>query len=389
MGVYVYPRYGAQTPDTGQRWIGGFGYGPAGDLGCASAGPAMSLGSYRPRDPAGGWVEMTQIMPVRAGTLDGYGTAMSFPKPGDPGYEAWQKYQTEAKAEHAAARSARAEDLGVTNLHIEQAKQAVALANGKAQALAAPGAAHRADRAQAILEAKVEKDRAAQMLVVAREQQLATRHGLHDRALAALARAIVVTEQRLANARAGGDPAAVAHLTRLVGHLKALQHRFARSRAHVAGLHQKIRAMTSAVAEADTGPVRFHADSRGMVGPSIPLPAAPPVVAAKSPMAAAAEVVAGPVVAGYAGYGELDAGADAARLEGDAVQAAEALPGAVESGADPTPALAAADQALGQAERLQAVERTQPLVPGATGPGGAMLMWGVAAALGLFLLMRR
>jgi hypothetical protein len=358
-GVVVYPRYGAQLPGTGQRWVGGFGYGAIGPFGAQTAGPAVAgLQTYRPRDPAGGWVEMTQVMPVRAGVLGAYGTPPSAPIPGSPGYDAWMKYQAEARAERTADKP-----------DVRLASAAVARAT-HAHEVASPE----------------DKDRTAANVAEAKFAEVDARLALATRGGKALLRAIVAAEQRLANAQAAGDTAAVARLRRLLGHLGMLRAKFERIRAHVAAMHSRLREVKSGLVEPKAKMVTFTADSRGLVGPDGAQAPTRGVVLPKSPMAGAAEVVASPVMQGYAGFGAVEAGGDAAVLEDTAVAQAEALAVAIERGDDPDGLLGQIEVTLAHAAQAEGAERGAPLAPGIMGTGTLLA---IAGGLALFLFLRR
>jgi hypothetical protein len=373
-GVVVYPRYGAQLPGTGQRWVGGFGYGAIGPFGAQTAGPAVAgLQTYRPRDPAGGWVEMTQVMPVRAGVLNGYGTSMTYPcQPwpactGDPKYKAMLD-------ERAAARDWKQAYVAAANAPAD--KPDVRLASA---------AVARAQHAHEVATPE-DKDRTAENVAEAKFAEVDARLALAERGGKALLRALAAAQERLANAQAAGDTAAVARLRRLIGHLGTLRAKFERIRAHVAAMHGRLKAVKSGLAKPRTQPVTFTADSRGMVGPDGAQAPTRGVVLPKSPMAGAAEVVASPVMQGYAGFGAVEAGGDAAVLEDTAVAQAEALAVAIERGDDPEGLLGQIEVTLAHAAQAEGAERAAPLAPGVMGTGTLLA---VAGGLALLFLLRR
>lgn len=417
--TYIYPRHGGMKPGTGQRMVGGFAYG----LGCPPAADCVNAGSQladwhvstEPLDPTKGWSAMLERYNVPSGGvvkvqgMGQYGTGIT-PRP-DAALP--DIIRTEIQAKKLAQQ---AEDPAVAKRDLLDAQSALRRArvafDDKSRSVAAlqEGRARRGNSAEAhltIMQREAEREEAAALIVHAKKAQMAARERAATGAMRRLDNAITVAQERAARFSASGNTAAANAARAQVARLTKLRHRFSGTKSHVTKLLTKLTALEQSHGLAKAAAKRHHAEAqmlkRGMVpddngmdiantvGPSMPPAVQGGVVAPKSPMASVSEVVASPVMQGYAGFGQdITASEDAASLEADAAAMAANAANIVASGGDAHTELTEAETAMDNASRLQQQEMQEPLVPGVSSARGGlfanpMVLAGIAAAAFFFL----
>lgn len=315
----------------------------------------------------------------------------------------------------AKEMKARAEDPAVARRDLLDAQSALKRArhafDDKSRAVADLKVGHaRGASVQAhltIMQREAEREEAAALIVHAKKAQMGARERAATGVMRRLDNAITVAQERAASFSASGNTDAANAARAQAARLTKLRHRFNGTKSHVAKLLAKLGALEQSHGLAHAAAKRHHAEAQmlkhglvpgdnGMdiantVGPSIPAAVQGGVVAPKSPMQGMAEVVATPVMQGYAGYGQdITASEDAAQLEADAVALASQAAQVVVNGGDAHQLLTEAETTMDNASRLQQHEMQEPLVPGASPARGALLanplvLAGLAAAAFFFL----
>ena len=416
--TYIYPRHGGMRPGTGQRIVGGFAYG----LGCPPAADCVSAASQladwhvptEGLDPTKGWGAMLERYNVPSGGvvkvqgMGEYGTGIQQ----RPDAALPDIIRTEIQAKEMKAR---AEDPAVARRDLLDAQSALKRArhafDDKSRAVADLKVGHaRGASVQAhltIMQREAEREEAAALIVHAKKAQMGARERAATGVMRRLDNAITVAQERAASFSASGNTDAANAARAQAARLTKLRHRFNGTKSHVAKLLAKLGALEQSHGLAHAAAKRHHAEAQmlkhglvpgdnGMdiantVGPSIPAAVQGGVVAPKSPMQGMAEVVATPVMQGYAGYGQdITASEDAAQLEADAVALASQAAQVVVNGGDAHQLLTEAETTMDNASRLQQHEMQEPLVPGASPARGALLanplvLAGLAAAAFFFL----
>lgn len=423
--TYVYPRHGGMRPGTQQRLIGGFAYG----LGCPPAANCVNAGSQladwhaplMPLDPTRGWNAMVQRYETPVGgvvKLQGYGQYGTGFGQGAKDAAVADIVRTEIQAkemrERAESPQVAKRDLADAESALKRAREAFTRKEqetAQARALAAPGSAHRSERAtMTLMQREAEREEAAALIIQAKKAQMAARARAAVGALKRLDNAIEVAKERAAAFSASGNTAGANAARARVARLTKLRHRFSGTRSHVEKLLGKLKALEQSHGLANAAAKRHALEAkmlkRGIVpaeeglettntvGPSLPPAVQGGVVADKSPMASVAPVVASPVMQGYAGFGQdITAAEDAAQLEADAAVTAERAATVVINGGDAHDLLTETEQLMDDASRMQRQEMQEPLVPGVSSAragllSNPMVMVGLAAVAAFFFLRR-